>query len=120
MRVRRQLSDDAHRVGHGRRAVLLERHVRRLGDEILFHEVGRGAVSPGPERRDHRRVTERQRREPREIGCQVACLFRSQVEGKGLDGHRPVVLWVVASEHGAEHAGTNLVDDAVSAECRRR
>ena len=115
-----QLADQAQGVGQRRRAILLQCHVGRIGDEILFGHVGRGAVGTSAKRKDDERVLDRNRRQPVEVSGELYRLFGGEVEEERLDGHDAVVVGIVAAEYRTQHADANLVYDAKPAEGRRR
>ena len=115
-----QLPDQAQSIWQRRRAVLLQRHVGRVGDEIFFDHVRGGAVGTRAEREDDERVRDLDQGQPLEVGGEIRRLFGSQVEGERLDRHDAVLVGVVATEHRTQDADANLVYDAISAEGRRR
>ena len=59
-----------------------------------------------------------------ELGDELMHALRREVEGEQLDGDRTVAHGVVRPEHGAQSAGTNLMENTKRSErvrwCRAR
>ena len=113
----RELRDDGENVGDGRRPVLSQRAVERLGGHVRLREPGDAVFYAGANRRCDRRMRESAPGEHLERVRQLPCAFGREIEAERLDGDEPAFDRVVSTEDETRRAGAHLMQDTKRAEC---
>ena len=115
-----ELSRDAQRVGRGRRPVLADREVERVGGHVILDEKRGDAADAGGERRRQRRVRQLGGDEALEPGHELMPALGRQVECEQLDGHQPLARRIVRAKHRPQRPRTNLMKNSKRSERVRR
>jgi hypothetical protein len=84
------LRRNPQRVAGGKRAVLTDRQVERIGGDVVLGEKRGHAAEPGAERRHERRMRELGADQALEFRDKLMGALRRQVEFEQLDGDEPL------------------------------
>jgi len=106
------LRGDPQGVGHRRGPVQAQGNVERLGFDEFFDEVRRVAEDAGRERPRDRGMRQLGADETVEIRDELVHELRREIDREQFDRDRTIVLGIVATKHGTQRAGANLMNDA--------
>jgi bacillithiol biosynthesis cysteine-adding enzyme BshC len=115
-----QLGNERQHLAHRGRRVMAQRHIERLGGDVLLRPVGHRPFDAGGDRFDDRGMKEPGLGRNGQRVRQALGLFGSNVETENLDGDETVTGRLVGPEDGTKRPDADLVQHPEGAESGRR
>ena len=112
-----ELRRDADRVGRGRRSVLAQRGVERLGGDEFLSKVRGHARDAGTDRRRNHRVRQLGHNQGFERRDQLMDALGRQIQFEELDRNQPLAVRVISAEHRSQRSSANLMQHPKWPEC---
>ncbi len=106
--------------GSGAGPYLAYGDIERFGIDVLLGEVRDRTLDTGCHRVCDVRLSEVEVDQVLELGGEIAGPLRGDVDREHLDRDQLPVLGIFRAKDGSEHAGTYLVLEPKTPECRRR